>query len=55
LVDGLLRHICKFDDVWLTTAAEVARWHAEHGASTPRDHPINVHNTYVEEEQTHER
>ncbi|ENN85488.1 hypothetical protein RHSP_07574 [Rhizobium freirei PRF 81] len=54
LVEALLSHIGSFDDVWLTTAAEVARWHGRNGAA-PADHPINVYETYVDEEQAGER
>ncbi|NEI72812.1 polysaccharide deacetylase family protein [Rhizobium lusitanum] len=55
LVEALLAHIGSFDDVWLTTAAEVARWHGGKGAAAPADHPINVYEAYVDEEQAGER
>ncbi|MFB2563321.1 polysaccharide deacetylase family protein [Rhizobium sp. IMFF44] len=52
LVEALLAHIASFDDVWLATAAEVARWHARNDGASPADHPINVYEAYVDEEQT---
>ncbi len=55
LVEALLAHINSFDDVWLATAADVARWHASKGLPAPGDHPINVHEAYVDEEQARER
>jgi len=55
LVEALLRHIRSYDDVWLTTAADVARWHGRKGAVSPVDHPINVYDVYVSEEQARER
>lgn len=55
LVEALLAHIGSFDDVWLTTAAEVARWHGGKGTAAPADHPINVYEAYVDEEQAGER
>ncbi|MGG6895622.1 MULTISPECIES: polysaccharide deacetylase family protein [Rhizobium] len=55
LVEALLSHINSFGDIWLTTAAEVARWHARNGTAAPSDHPINVYEAYVDEEQAGER
>jgi peptidoglycan/xylan/chitin deacetylase (PgdA/CDA1 family) len=55
LVEALLAHITSFDDVWLATAADVARWHAGKGLAAPGDHPINVYEAYVDEEQARER
>ncbi len=55
LVEALLAHIGSFDDVWLATAAEVARWHAGKGVFAPADHPINVYDAYVDEERAGER
>ncbi|MGY5801957.1 polysaccharide deacetylase family protein [Rhizobium sp. LEGMi12c] len=55
LVEALLAHITSFDDVWLATAAEVARWHAGKGTIAPGDHPINVYEAYVDEERAGER
>ncbi len=55
LVEALLAHIASFDDVWLATAAEVARWHLGKGDVAPADHPINVYEAYVYEEQTYGR
>ncbi|RDJ03930.1 polysaccharide deacetylase family protein [Rhizobium grahamii] len=55
IVEELLRHISGFDDVWLATAADVAGWHRQKGAKTPIDHPINVYDAYVNEEQAGER
>lgn len=55
LVEALLAHITSFDDVWLTTAADVARWHASKVIASPADHPINVYEAYVDEEQARER
>jgi peptidoglycan/xylan/chitin deacetylase (PgdA/CDA1 family) len=55
LVEALLAHITSFDDVWLATAADVARWHAGKGLAAPGDHPINVYEAYVDEERFRER
>ncbi|ASW10002.1 polysaccharide deacetylase family protein [Rhizobium sp. 11515TR] len=55
LVEALLAHITGFDDVWLATAADVARWHAGKGLAAPGDHPINVYEAYVDEERSRER
>ncbi|NLS20046.1 polysaccharide deacetylase family protein [Rhizobium sp. P40RR-XXII] len=55
LVAALLAHIASFDDVWLATAAEVARWHAGKGIAAPGDHPVNVYEAYVDEERAVER
>ncbi|WP_267552768.1 polysaccharide deacetylase family protein [Rhizobium rhizogenes] len=55
LVEELLRHISSFDDVWLATAAEVARWHGDKSIVAPAEHPINVYEAYVSEEQAGER
>ncbi|RKD50795.1 polysaccharide deacetylase family protein [Rhizobium sp. WW_1] len=55
LVEALLAHITSFDDVWLATAADVARWHAGKDTVVPGDHPINVYEAYVDEERAGER
>jgi peptidoglycan/xylan/chitin deacetylase (PgdA/CDA1 family) len=55
LIKELLCHIRGFDDVWLATAAEVARWHGRKGIAAPGDHPINVYEAYIGEEQAGER
>ncbi|MDE1996586.1 MAG: polysaccharide deacetylase family protein [Rhizobiaceae bacterium] len=54
LVEELLRHIRSFDDVWVATAAQVARWHAGKGIASPAEHPMNVYEAYVREEQAGE-
>jgi peptidoglycan/xylan/chitin deacetylase (PgdA/CDA1 family) len=51
LVEGLLRHIRSFDDVWLATASEVAKWYGQGSKPTPPNHPVNVYEAYVREEQ----
>ncbi|MFS8049599.1 polysaccharide deacetylase family protein [Rhizobium sp. BR 314] len=55
LVEALLAHITSFDDVWLATAADVARWHADKGLAASGDHPINVYEAYIDEERSRER
>lgn len=55
LVEGLLRHIRSFDDVWLATASQVAQWYGERGEPAALDHPINVYEAYVREEAANGR
>ncbi len=50
LVEDLIRHIQSASDVWLTTAAEVAAWHAAHNAWVPEPgHPLHVFDAYRQE------
>lgn len=51
VVEELLRHIRSFDDVWLTTGAEIAAWHSATGIHPPAQHPLNVYEIYAQESQ----
>lgn len=50
IIDGLLRHIAAHDDVWFANGAEIAAWHAANGTAPPPEHPINVYESYVQEQ-----
>ena len=50
LVEAMIRHIQSCDDVWITTADEIARWHIANNARAPEsDHPLNVFAAYQRE------
>ena len=50
LVEELIKHILSFDDVWVSTAAEVAAWHMANNARAAEPaHPLNVFAAYKRE------
>jgi peptidoglycan/xylan/chitin deacetylase (PgdA/CDA1 family) len=50
LVEALIKYILSFEDVWVTTAAEVAAWHLAYNArALEPTHPLNVFAAYRRE------
>lgn len=51
LIEGLLRHILSFDDVWIATGADIAERQRAFGPAMKADHPIRVFEAYRKEQR----